>query len=138
MRRAVKSHTTRVFVHPQPPFGTIGYVAIAVLLLGILWMVSHLGMNVYCTLHGVPTEGPFQQIFNLFTFAVVECFALILLKACGQLPFLPDGLLKELVKYTIGNIPKLLALIIKQFTKLAINQTNNSSPGDAVTPVGRI
>jgi hypothetical protein len=106
---------------PQGRFGIIEIVAVSILILGTLWLAAHSGVNLYCTLHGMPAESLPQQIVDVFIFAVIECFALVLLHARGLLPYLDAGIFKSIVDNTIGYMPKLLDHIIKSFC----NRSNN-------------
>jgi hypothetical protein len=124
MFRSEAQRPVQMATNSQSPFGIIEIVAVAILILGTLWLASHIGMSLFCTLHGLPAEGLPQQIMNLFIFAVIECFALVLLQARGRLPYLDTGLLRCLVDYTFGNIPKLLILIIEQLCKRSNNRPN--------------
>jgi hypothetical protein len=98
---------------PQGRFGIIEIVAVAILILGTLWLAAHIGVNLYCTLRGMSPESLPQQIMDVFIFVVIECFGLVLLHARGLLPYLDAGILRSLVDHTFGNIPKLLGLITK-------------------------
>ena len=105
--------TAQVATGPQARFGIIEIVAVSILILGVLWLASHIGANLYCTLHGMQAESLPQKIVDVFIFAVIECFGLVLLQARGLLPYLDAGIFKSIVDNTIGSIPKLLDLITK-------------------------
>src|SRR5262249_22750737 len=99
MSRSFFFRPTQAATRSRFPFGFIDLLAAAVVLLGILWLAAHCGLNLYCVLHDRPSESIPQQIFDLFVFAVVECFGLVLLHARGWLPFLDAKVLKALVDY---------------------------------------
>ena len=64
---------------------------------------------------GLPGISAVQQLLNLFTFAVIECFGLILLCGRGLMPFLRNAHLISLINSTVGSIPRILTDVLTVF-----------------------
>jgi hypothetical protein len=80
-------------------------VGVGVLILGVLLLGASYVVSLVHVVQGLPGISIPQQLFNLFNFAVIEGFGLVLLSGRGRLPYLSPKVLSSIVGSTFEAIP---------------------------------
>jgi hypothetical protein len=92
-------------------------VGVGVLILGVLLLGASYVVSLVHVVQGLPGISIPQQLFNLFNFAVIEGFGLVLLSGRGRLPYLSPKVLSSIVGSTFEAIPKLIQVVVKGIGK---------------------
>jgi hypothetical protein len=131
------SLTARTLQSAQPsPFvgieRVIECVGVGILIFGVLLLGASYVISLVHVVQGLPGISIQQQLSDLFTFAVIECFGLVLLSGRGRLPHLCPKILSSIVSSTFGTIPKLIQIVVKGIRKpfSRKNATDRTDGGD--------
>jgi len=86
----------------QTPFGVIDWIAVAILIFGMLYLAIPMLAPLFATASILVGSQALHQLLNLFSFVVIEAFGLLLLFSQGRMPHLSESILKSFIDSTIG------------------------------------
>jgi hypothetical protein len=113
--KSLPGPATRLLSGEGAPFGIIDGVAVAMLILGVLLLAAPMVVSTVGVARQLPGADTSQRLLDLFAFAVIECFGVIVLFARGRLPGLSSAVLTSIINATVGSIPRVLLDVITAF-----------------------